>query len=43
MTPGVDKSFIWKVLQGVSRLLTTLVFDLKTYDAHHIPRRGAIR
>ena len=35
-----QRSVLWKSLQGLCRIATTLLFDLKVYGKHHIPERG---
>ncbi|MGH7179155.1 MAG: lysophospholipid acyltransferase family protein [Tepidisphaeraceae bacterium] len=34
------RSLMWRALQVVARLLTTLCFDLKVRGVEHVPRRG---
>jgi len=33
---------VWKFLQTISRIGTTLLFDLKVYGAHHVPDEGGV-
>jgi 1-acyl-sn-glycerol-3-phosphate acyltransferase len=33
---------VWKFLQAFSRIMTTLLFDLKVYGAHRVPREGGV-
>jgi 1-acyl-sn-glycerol-3-phosphate acyltransferase len=35
-----QRSWLWKSLQGLARILTTVLFDLKAYGRENIPRRG---
>lgn len=37
-----ERSFAWKSLQAISRILTTLLFDLKTYDRQNVPKTGGV-
>ena len=32
----------WKFLQGICRVTTTLMFDLKVYGLHHVPPEGGL-
>jgi 1-acyl-sn-glycerol-3-phosphate acyltransferase len=36
----MQRSLTWKSLQAVSRVWTTLCFDLKVYGQHHLPQTG---
>jgi 1-acyl-sn-glycerol-3-phosphate acyltransferase len=36
------RPLLWKSLQGVARLLTTLLFDLKVYGLRHVPAHGGV-
>jgi 1-acyl-sn-glycerol-3-phosphate acyltransferase len=40
--PRCQRTFLWKSLQIIARVLTTLLFDLKVYGRHHIPARGGV-
>lgn len=33
---------VWKFLQAISRVATTLAFDLKVYGAHRVPQEGGV-
>ena len=33
---------IWKFLQTISRIATTLLFELKVYGAHRVPNEGGV-
>ena len=33
---------VWKFLQVIGRVGTTLMFDLKVYGSHRVPREGGI-
>ena len=33
---------VWKFLQAISRIMTTLLFDLKVYGAHRVPPEGGV-
>lgn len=33
---------VWKFLQAFSRIMTTLLFDLKVYGAHRVPAEGGV-
>jgi 1-acyl-sn-glycerol-3-phosphate acyltransferase len=37
-----QRPLLWKSLQGVARLLTTLLFDLKVYGLRHVPAHGGV-
>jgi len=37
-----ERRFLWKCLQVVARVLTTLLFDLKVYGRRHVPARGGV-
>ena len=37
-----ERPFLWKSLQGVARLLTTVLFDLKVEGLRHVPARGGV-
>jgi 1-acyl-sn-glycerol-3-phosphate acyltransferase len=41
MSP-TERSLVWKSLQIVSRIGTTLLFDLKTFDRGNVPRSGGV-
>jgi 1-acyl-sn-glycerol-3-phosphate acyltransferase len=36
------RSWLWKSLQVVARIGTTLLFDLKVYGRHNVPRHGGV-
>lgn len=38
----MERSFLWKCLQIVARLLTTLLFDLKVFGRHNLPPTGGV-
>lgn len=40
-TPG-RRSVLWKSLQAICRIVTTLLFDLKVSGAHNVPRSGGV-
>jgi len=40
--PMTQRPLLWKSLQGVARLLTTLLFDLKVYGLRHVPAHGGV-
>jgi 1-acyl-sn-glycerol-3-phosphate acyltransferase len=40
MTDTPQRSWLWKSLQTLARILTSTLFDLKTYGRENIPRRG---
>jgi 1-acyl-sn-glycerol-3-phosphate acyltransferase len=40
MSATPKRSWLWKTLQGLCRILTTVLFDLKTYGRENIPKRG---
>lgn len=40
--PEVDPPPVWKFLQTIARITTTLMFDLKVYGAHRVPGRGGV-
>lgn len=35
-----SKSLLWRVGQVICRIATTLLFDLKVYNVHHVPLKG---
>jgi 1-acyl-sn-glycerol-3-phosphate acyltransferase len=37
-----DRPFLWKSLQVIARLLTTLLFELKVYGRSCVPKRGGV-
>jgi 1-acyl-sn-glycerol-3-phosphate acyltransferase len=37
-----QRSFVWKSLQIIARLGTTLMFDLKTYGDENVPKDGGV-
>jgi 1-acyl-sn-glycerol-3-phosphate acyltransferase len=37
-----QRPILWKSLQVVARVITTLMFDLKVYGRHHVPARGGV-
>jgi 1-acyl-sn-glycerol-3-phosphate acyltransferase len=37
-----QRSLLWKTLQAGLRIGTTLLFDLKVYGTHHVPRTGGV-
>jgi 1-acyl-sn-glycerol-3-phosphate acyltransferase len=41
MSP-TERSLVWKSLQVVSRIGTTLLFDLKTFGRGNVPRSGGV-
>ena len=36
------RPFLWRSLQAVARVITTLMFDLKVYGRHNVPGRGGV-
>jgi 1-acyl-sn-glycerol-3-phosphate acyltransferase len=38
----MKRSMLWKALQGLCRILTTVLFDLKVYNKHHLPPEGGV-
>lgn len=36
------RSILWRGLQGIARIFTTLLFDLKVYGRDHIPPSGGV-
>jgi 1-acyl-sn-glycerol-3-phosphate acyltransferase len=43
--PRVDRTRrtpIWILIQGLARIATTVMFDLKTYGAYNIPKTGGV-
>ena len=38
----IERTFHWKCMQALARILTTLCFDLKVHGQHNIPRRGGV-
>ncbi|MCC7349504.1 MAG: 1-acyl-sn-glycerol-3-phosphate acyltransferase [Phycisphaerales bacterium] len=36
------RPILWSGCQGIARIFTTLLFDLKVYGLHHIPPRGGV-
>jgi len=38
----MERSLVWKSLQVFARIGTTLLFDLKTFDRHNVPRSGGV-
>ena len=36
-----QRSFVWKSLQIIARVGTTLLFDLKTYGRENVPKMAA--
>jgi 1-acyl-sn-glycerol-3-phosphate acyltransferase len=36
------RSFVWKFLQMIARVGTTLLFNLKTYGAENVPKKGGV-
>ncbi len=39
---ATQRSFMWKSLQIVARIFTTLWFDLKVYGREHVPKHGGV-
>lgn len=39
---NLGRSFAWKCMQVLARILTTLLFDLKVRGFHYIPKRGGV-
>jgi 1-acyl-sn-glycerol-3-phosphate acyltransferase len=37
-----QRSFVWKSLQIIARVWTTLYFDLKTYGVENVPKTGGV-
>lgn len=37
-----QRSILWCSLQGIARIFTTLLFDLKVYGMHHVPSHGGV-
>src|SRR4051812_40898438 len=37
-----QRSWLWKLLQIISRIGTTLLFDLKVWGARNVPQRGGV-
>lgn len=37
-----QRPLVWRSLQAVARVLTTLLFDLKVYGRQHVPPRGGV-
>ncbi len=37
-----QRSFVWKSLQIIARVGTTLFFDLKTYGRENVPKKGGV-
>jgi 1-acyl-sn-glycerol-3-phosphate acyltransferase len=37
-----ERSFVWKSLQVIARIGTTLLFDLKTYGLENVPETGGV-
>jgi 1-acyl-sn-glycerol-3-phosphate acyltransferase len=40
MTETPQRSWLWKSLQALARILTTILFDLKVYGRHNVPKHG---
>jgi 1-acyl-sn-glycerol-3-phosphate acyltransferase len=38
----IQRSFVWKSLQIITRIGTTLFFDLKTYGLENVPKKGGV-
>jgi len=38
----IDRPLLWKFLQSVARILSTLLFDLKVYGQKNVPARGGV-
>ncbi len=38
----MERSFLWKVTQVIARVLTTTLFDLKTYHRENVPKTGGV-
>src|SRR5580658_503146 len=38
----MERSLVWKSLQIVARIGTTLLFDLKTFGTQNVPRQGGV-
>jgi 1-acyl-sn-glycerol-3-phosphate acyltransferase len=39
---STERLLIWKSLQAIARILTTVLFDLKVYGRQNVPRRGGV-
>jgi 1-acyl-sn-glycerol-3-phosphate acyltransferase len=39
---SLERSIAWKFLQTLSRILTTILFDLKVYGRRNVPARGGV-
>lgn len=37
-----ERSLAWRSCQALARALTTLLFDLKVFGRHHVPKRGGV-
>ena len=37
-----ERSLVWKYLQIIARVGTTLLFDLKTYGRENVPQTGGV-
>ena len=37
-----ERSLAWRSCQGLARVLTTLLFDLKVFGRHNVPKRGGV-
>lgn len=35
-------NWAWSLCRGIARIIATLMFDLKVYHRHHIPRSGGV-
>jgi 1-acyl-sn-glycerol-3-phosphate acyltransferase len=38
----MKRSMLWKTLQVPCRILTSVLFDLKVYDKHYLPKEGGV-
>lgn len=38
----MERSLLWKSLQAIARIWTTLQFELKTYDIKNVPKTGGV-
>jgi 1-acyl-sn-glycerol-3-phosphate acyltransferase len=41
-SPTTQRSFVWKSLQIIARVGTTLMFNLKTYGTENVPKTGGV-
>ncbi len=38
----MERSLLWKIIQIIARIWTTLMFDLKTYGRNNVPAKGGV-